>query len=64
MGKSIALERKVTAYPDPKYHRLLMASSKIDGVSVSELVGKAIKSFFDGMPERDIEELMSKSKNL
>jgi hypothetical protein len=59
MPKSVSHDRKLTIYPAPKYYNLLAASSKTSEVSLSSLVCKAIKAYYDGMPNNKIEDLLS-----
>ena len=56
--KSTSLERKVEAYPNPKYHTLVVNYAKDQDVSRSEVVGDALRLYFDSMPKDKIERLL------
>jgi len=56
--KSTSLERKVEAYPNPKYHTLVVNYAKDQEVSRSEVVGDALRLYFDSMPKDKIERLL------
>jgi hypothetical protein len=64
MAKSISQERRIVTYPDPKYHKLLTASSKLSGISISEQVGNVLRAYYDGLSDREREDLIAKSKNI
>jgi hypothetical protein len=45
--KNSSNERKIQAYPSPKYFKLLSEYSKQNNLSASAIACKAIKQFFD-----------------
>jgi hypothetical protein len=51
MAKSVALNRKISAYPSSINHRLLIAESKIGDISVSSIVYDALKKHYENMSE-------------
>jgi hypothetical protein len=61
--KSAAIERRVQAYPPPKYHKLTEAYAKATGITQSEVVTTALKDFFDKMPECERSRIISVSKH-
>jgi hypothetical protein len=61
--KSVALQRRVQGYPPPRYHNLLLAKSKCDGLSESAIVTEAVKQYFDSMPEQERQRITQFSKN-
>lgn len=60
---STALQRHVQAYPPPKYYRLVEAYSKCNEISKSEVVNKALKEYFDKMPDEDRQRIVNVSNN-
>lgn len=62
MAKSVALDRKINAYPSPVNHKLLVAESELNGVSRSSIVDKALKLYYEGMPEVDRRKLLNELK--
>ena len=45
--KNSSNERKVQAYPSPKYYKLIEDYSRNNNISASAIACKAIKQFFD-----------------
>jgi hypothetical protein len=63
MAKSVAQERKLTVYPDTKYHRLVVAESVVNGVSKSEQVNRALKFYYDNLSDQEQRDIIERSKN-
>lgn len=64
-GKKISSshQRTIKAYPTPKYFNLVDSLSKSEGISRSEVVSVALKSYFDNMPEEQRQRIATNSKN-
>ena len=62
MAKSVALERRVSFYPDPKYKTLLEQLSVKSGDSKSSIVNKALRELLDKMPPREQQQLLERAK--
>jgi hypothetical protein len=60
---STSLQRHIQAYPSPKYFLLVEAMSKADAISKSEVVNKALREYFDRMPEQERQRIVNVSKN-
>lgn len=58
-----ALERRLQAYPPPKYHLLTKAYAQVNEMKDSETVSFIIKDFFDRMPEQERQRLIDKSRH-
>lgn len=58
-----ALQRRVHAYPPPKYHELTTAYAKANEMPKSEVVTLALKQFFDSMPKQEQVRIQNLSKN-
>lgn len=60
---STSLQRHIQAYPSPKYYLLVEAMSKANDISRSEVVNKALREYFDRMPEQERQRIVNVSKN-
>jgi hypothetical protein len=45
------LERRIVAYPSPKYFNLFTGFAKENEFRVSEAVNEIVKSYFDSLPD-------------
>lgn len=63
-NKSKALDRKIEAYPQPYYHRLVTGYVAIHEVSRSEVVCQALKLYFDTMPQDQKSRLMNHAQSI
>lgn len=62
MAKSAAHQQRVVGYPDPKYKRLIQAEAKAESMSVSQIVTKAVKNYYDSLSENQRQAIIHKSK--
>lgn len=58
MSKSVALNRKIEAYPKPVHYKLLLAEADLTGSSRSRIVTEAIEQYYDRMPEDEKRKLL------
>ena len=56
-------DRRIQAYPPPKYHNLTTAYAKANDMKESAAVTHIIKEFFDAMPAHERERIIQVSKN-
>ena len=63
-GKMYGKNRRVVAYPKPKYFMLVAADAANDGVSKSYLIAKIVEKYYDAMPTPTIEKLKVVYNNL
>ena len=56
-------DRRIQAYPPPKYHNLTTAYAKANDMKESAAVSHIIKEFFDKMPAQERERIIQVSKN-
>lgn len=63
--RSIALKRKVEAYPPPKYYSLLESFREANEMGRSESLNHIVRQFFDTMPANEIARIrhLAGSKN-
>lgn len=63
--RSIALKRKVEAYPPPKYYGLLESYREANDMGRSETLNYIVRHFFDTMPASEIDRIrhLAGSKN-
>lgn len=59
MAKSVAHKRKVNAYPSTVNFKLLSAESDMTSISRSRIVDKALKQYYDSMPEGEKRRLLN-----
>jgi hypothetical protein len=57
--RSITQERKVYAYPSPKYHRLLLNYCRDQELSKSDVICLALREFFDARNRSKLPELIN-----
>ena len=62
MAKSVALNRKISAYPSNINHRLLMAEAKNSDISISSIVDDALKKHYDTMTEDKKRQILNRLK--
>ena len=60
---STSLQRHIQAYPSPKYFLLVEAMSKTNAISKSEVVNRALREYFDRMPDQERQRIVNVSKN-
>lgn len=63
MAKSVSHDQRLVAYPDPVYKRLVEAEAKGEGKTISQVVGKALKTYYDGLTESQRQAIIYKSKH-
>jgi hypothetical protein len=59
---SSSLERQVSGYLNPKYHKLFVAYKETKDMGKSELVSLAIQRFFDSLPPAEIRFLLGRGE--
>jgi hypothetical protein len=47
---SVEKNRRVTAYPPPRYSKMVKALALIDESTESKIASQAIKNYFDNLP--------------
>lgn len=47
---SVEKNRRVTAYPPPRYSKMVKAFAEINESTESKIASQAIKNFFDNLP--------------
>ena len=62
--KMYGKNRRVVAYPKPKYFMLVAAESANEGVSKSYLIGKIVEKYYDSLPNATIDKLKVVYNNL
>lgn len=62
MSKSVSHTRKVSIYPSPVMHKLLLAESELTEISRSSIMTEALKQYYDRMPESEKRRLLETLK--
>jgi hypothetical protein len=63
MAKSVSHDQRVVAYPDPNIKRLIEAEAKAEYMSISQVVGKALKTYYNSLSESERQSIIYKSKH-
>jgi hypothetical protein len=63
-GKMYGKNRRVVAYPKPKYFMLVAADAANEGVSKSYLIAKIVEKYYDTQPTSTIDKLKTVYNNL
>jgi hypothetical protein len=63
-GKTYGNNRRVVAYPKPKYFMLIAADSANEGVSKSYIIAKIVEKYYDGLPIATVDKLKVVYNNL
>jgi hypothetical protein len=54
----IVMQLRVQAYPPPVYGKMIKGMARETGISQSEVVTRAVKAYFDSMPESERQNLL------
>lgn len=61
--RSCSHENYISAYVDPYIYKVVVADNKVNGISKSELVNRALRAHYEKMPERERQSMIERSKN-
>ncbi len=62
--KSIALERKITIYPEDNLRLMVFAESALTSLSMSDIVSAALEKYYLTMPKNKLNKIKSKVRVL
>jgi hypothetical protein len=56
-------KNQVRATLSPKYQHLVKSYADINGMAISEVVGTAVRTYFDKLPDQDRHRVIAHGKN-
>lgn len=62
--RSCSIERKLTAYPKPKYYEMVVADSFIHYSSYSKKISEILENHYNALPESRQRQLTEQYKKL